>query len=113
MDEAKYVISRAINGISLNGMEYVLDDYVLDEYDTVRVFEGLDATLAYVGYGSIEDADEDGIYIVNVEDLDEELQAELCRDEKNGNCEYKEDAQEQQRRDEKNGLYPDREDVAN
>jgi len=53
----KYTISRFINGICLNDKEFVLDDN-----GDVRLFE-LDEALELMEYQSIEDAEEDWIFI--------------------------------------------------
>jgi hypothetical protein len=54
----KYIISRFINGISLNEKEYVLEE----GNDKVRLFSKKEA-LDLVGYKTIEDAEEDWIFI--------------------------------------------------
>ena len=53
----KYTISRFVNGICLNDKEFVLDDD-----GEVRQFD-LDEALDLMGYQSVEDAEEDWIFI--------------------------------------------------
>ena len=52
-----YTISRFINGICLNEKEFVLDDN-----DEVKLFE-LDEALELMGYQSVEDAEDDWVFI--------------------------------------------------
>ena len=61
----QYTISRFINGISLNPKEYVLDDQ-----NELRLFS-LEEALELMGYESVEDAEEDWVFI---EPFDESLE---------------------------------------
>ena len=54
----KYIISRFVNGICLNEKEYVLEE----SNEKVRLFSKKEA-LELVGYETIEDAEEDWIFI--------------------------------------------------
>jgi len=68
-DQKDYAIARAINGIAINGKEYVRD-----HQEEVMLFSGLDAALLYLddnGYPkakALQDIDNGDLLIVAYED---------------------------------------------
>jgi hypothetical protein len=55
---SKYTVSRAVNGISLNGREYLLDDD-----GKVRAFDTVEQVLELLGVDTVEELEAMGINI--------------------------------------------------
>lgn len=62
MTETKFVIARAINGITINGREYVCD-----EKDEPILFDSEDLALAFLKENGINDPEAEGIEILEEE----------------------------------------------
>lgn len=67
MAETKFVIARAINGITLNGREYVCD-----EKDEPILFDSQDLALAFLKEKGIDDPEDFGIDILEEESSNSE-----------------------------------------
>ena len=62
MADTKFVIARAINGITLNGREYVCD-----EKDEPILFDSEDLALAFLKERGVDDPEDFGIDILEEE----------------------------------------------
>ena len=55
---SRFTVSRAVNGISLNGREYLLDDQ-----DKVRTFDTVEEILELLGADTVDELEAMGIKI--------------------------------------------------
>lgn len=58
MENSKLIVSRPIGGVSLNGKEYLLDDE-----GEVRKFDNEDQILSLIGVRSVEELEDNGMFI--------------------------------------------------
>jgi len=63
---------RYPNGISLNGREYLLDGDEIAIFDTVEeLFDHINAGVGYAAVTSVEQLEDEGIYVEDAEQTDE------------------------------------------
>tara|TARA_Y100000401_G_scaffold47129_1_gene36242 strand:- start:6172 stop:6360 length:189 start_codon:yes stop_codon:yes gene_type:complete len=58
-----WCIARHINGISING-----DEYILDENNDLKTFENQEDALSFIGVESMDELEGSGIFLVSEEE---------------------------------------------
>jgi|TARA_R100001086_G_scaffold181029_1_gene100693 hypothetical protein len=58
-----WCIARHINGISING-----DEYILDENNDLKTFENQEDALSFIGVEDIDELEGSGIFLVSEEE---------------------------------------------
>tara|TARA_B100000424_G_C22921224_1_gene490137 strand:+ start:1533 stop:1721 length:189 start_codon:yes stop_codon:yes gene_type:complete len=58
-----WCIGRHINGLSING-----DEYILDENNDLKTFENQEDALSFIGVESMDELEDSGIFLVSEEE---------------------------------------------
>ena len=58
-----WCIARHINGLSING-----DEYILDENNDLKTFENQEDALSFIGVESMDELEGSGIFLVSEEE---------------------------------------------